>query len=97
MPYEWNAGLSIRYSPPYLQEHVKDAGLEGLAGDLVPIVEMTYAALGIIYMGEGFQAGLEALIPTTKATGRNVGFILRFNVYLEDVFPHSLGKPLIEF
>jgi hypothetical protein len=108
----WNAGLSIQYSLPYLQEHVKDVSLEGFVGDLVPIVEMTYSAPasspnnlgtqflvapGVIYMGEGFQGGLEALIPTTKATGRNVGFTLQFNVYLEDLFPHSLGKPLIDF
>jgi hypothetical protein len=49
---------------------------------------------GVLYEGEWFQIGIEALIPANRATGRNVGVITQFHVFFDDLFPNSLGKPL---
>ena len=51
-------------------------------------------APGVIYMADGFQAGLEALIPGNRATSPHVGAIAQLHVFLDDLFPNSLGKPL---
>ena len=49
---------------------------------------------GIIWSGQKMQFGIEAIIPTTQATGRNVGFIAQLHFYLDDIFPHTIGRPI---
>ncbi len=106
----WVGGLSLQYSIPYLQSQVKDVGLHGFLGHLVPLVEVAYSspasspsnlgtqlvvAPGVIYQGDTYQLGIEALIPANKASGTNVGVIAQFHVFFDDLFPNSLGKPLL--
>ncbi len=108
----WVGGLSVQYSIPYLQSQVRDVGLHGFLGHLVPLVEVAYSspasapsnlgtqlvvAPGVIYQGDTFQFGIEALIPANKASGTNVGVIGQFHVFFDDLFPTSLGKPLFDF
>ena len=107
----WAGGLSIQYSIPYLQSQVKDVGLPGLLGDLVPVVEFTWtspatspstqgttwiAAPGVIYLAQWGEIGLEALIPLNKAAGTNVGVVGLVHVFFDDLLPNSLGKPLFQ-
>jgi hypothetical protein len=108
----WVGGLSLQYSIPYLQSQVKDVGLNGFFGHLIPLVEVAYSspasspsnlgtqlvvAPGVIYEGDSYQFGLEALIPANKASGTNVGVIAQFHLFFDDLFPTSLGKPLFDF
>ncbi len=44
-----------------------------------------------------FQFGIEALIPANRASGSNVGVIAQFHLFFDDLFPNSLGKPLLDF
>ena len=50
---------------------------------------------GAIYVGSTFQIGLEAMIPINRTSGTGVGFIGQLHLYLDDMFPKTLGQPLI--
>lgn len=108
----WTGGISIQYSLPYLQSQVRDVGLGPFFGRLTPLVEIAYSspagspsnlgtqvvvAPGVIYQGDSYQVGVEALIPANKASGTNVGVIAQFHVFFDDLFPNTLGKPLFNF
>jgi hypothetical protein len=49
---------------------------------------------GIIWTGTVFQFGVEAIIPVSRQSGSNVGVIAQFHIYLDDLFPRSIGKPI---
>jgi hypothetical protein len=38
--------------------------------------------------------GVEAIIPINRASGDGVGVIGNLHLFLEDILPNSLGKPL---
>jgi hypothetical protein len=111
-PNSVNGALSIQYSIPYLQSQVKDLGLPDFLGRLIPVVETSWfsptaapaggfpstwiISPGVIYMGDTFQAGIEALIPTNRQSGHNVGVIAQVHFFFDDLFSGSfLGKPLM--
>jgi hypothetical protein len=48
-------------------------------------------------MGDTWEVGVEALIPGNKATGNHVGVIAMFHLFFDDLFPNSLGKPLVDW
>jgi hypothetical protein len=104
---EW--GFAIEYSIIYLQEQVKDIGLHLPFDRLIPLVEFAFETPlnrgqegqttgtinpGVIWSGKYFQVGAEAMIPVNSRTGNDVGFIAQLHFYLDDLFPHSLGRPL---
>jgi hypothetical protein len=111
-PDFWSGGIAIQYSIPYLQSQVRDIGLTGVLGDLIPLVELTYSTpadgpaygnpptftigAGAIYLAGAYQVGLEMLIPGNTATGAHVGFVAQVHVFLDDMFPNSIGKPLFQ-
>ena len=107
----WSGGLSLQYSLPYLQAQVKNIGLPGSLGDLVPIVEVTWSspastpssqgttwtvAPGVIYLANWGEVGVEALIPLNKTTGTTVGAVALVHVFLDDLLPNTLGKPIFQ-
>ena len=111
-PNEVIGGLSIQYSIPYLQAQVKDYGLPEPLAHLIPLVEFGYvsstnapsnvstswtAAPGVIYLRTWYQVGLEALVPLNKAAGTNVGFTVQLHVFLDDLYPNSIGAPLVRW
>ena len=49
---------------------------------------------GIIYVGNTFQFGIEAMIPVNRQSGTSVGIIGQLHFYLDDIFPNSLGRPI---
>jgi hypothetical protein len=49
---------------------------------------------GVIWVGNYFQVGVEALIPINRQSGSNVGVIAQLHLYLDDMDPHGIGKPL---
>ena len=107
----WSGGVSVQYSLPYLQSQVRDVGLGGFLGNLIPLVEFTWsspastpsaqgttwqAAPGVIYMANWGEVGLEAVIPLNKASGTNVGAVGLVHFFFDDLFPHTIGKPIFE-
>jgi hypothetical protein len=112
-PNAWTGGLSLQYSIRYLQGQVKDLGLPEFVNRLTPLVEVAWAspatrpndglqttyliAPGINYTATNYAVGLEALIPGNKATGSHIGFIAQFHLYFDDMFPTSLGKPIVDW
>ncbi|MDR3514297.1 MAG: hypothetical protein P4M00_00650 [Azospirillaceae bacterium] len=109
-PDLWNFGFSIQYNLQYLRAQVKDYGLPDFINNTIPLVEFSYAtpaspshdgstttgtiAPGLLYEGNTFQLGMEALLPVNHASGNHAGMIAQVHFYLDDIFPTSLGKPL---
>lgn len=112
-PFSWSGSMSLQYSVPYLQSQVKNYGLGGFLGNVIPLVEADWSspafgpasgnptkmiiAPGFIYLGQDFQVGLEALIPANRASGHQIGAILQVHYFFDDLFPNSLGKPLVNW
>jgi hypothetical protein len=104
---EW--GFALEYSLIYLESQVQDIGLRGPFDRLIPLVEFPLETQlnrgeggettgtinpGIIWAGKYFQLGVEAIVPINERTGNNVGVIAQLHFFLDDLFPHSLGRPL---
>ncbi len=49
---------------------------------------------GVIWVGNTFQVGVEALIPINRQSGSNVGVIAQLHLYLDDIDPRGIGKPI---
>ena len=49
---------------------------------------------GVLWVGNKFQFGIEALIPVNRQSGTNVGVIAQLHFYLDDIDPHGIGKPI---
>ena len=45
-------------------------------------------------MPRNLDRRVEAIVPINGRTGDNVGVIAQLHFYLDDLFPHSLGRPL---
>jgi hypothetical protein len=102
-------GTAVEYSLIYLEEHVKDIGLRARFRRLIPLVEFAMQTPvnrisgpttgtvnpGIIWSGQYFQLGVEAIVPINAHTGNNVGVVGQLHFYLDDILPKIFGKPLI--
>ena len=53
-------------------------------------------APGIIWAGQYFQIGAEAIIPYGEGQGHGIGGLLQFHMFLDDVFPDSIGRPILK-
>jgi hypothetical protein len=49
---------------------------------------------GVIWVGQYYQFGIEAMIPINRQNGTSVGGIAQLHLFLDDIFPNSIGKPL---
>jgi len=49
---------------------------------------------GVIWVGSYFQVGLEAMVPINRQSGTGVGVIGQLHLYLDDMFPSTIGQPL---
>lgn len=50
---------------------------------------------GVIWTGTYFQVGAEAVFPVNHASGTGVGFLGQLHLYLDDMFPTTIGRPLL--
>ena len=50
---------------------------------------------GVIWAGTYFQVGAEAVFPVNHASGTGVGFLGQLHLYLDDMFPTTIGRPLL--
>jgi hypothetical protein len=104
---EW--GFALEYSVIYLQSQVQDLHLRAPLDRMIPLVEFAFESPlnrgqegqtmgtinpGIIWAGRYFQVGVEAVIPINEQTGNSVGVIAQLHFFLDDLFPHSLGRPI---
>ena len=102
-------GLALEYSLIYLQQHVKDVGFKAPFDHLIPLVEfpmstplnrgvneLTTGTInpGVIWSGQYYQVGVEAIIPVNGHTGHNLGVIAQIHFYLDDLLPKIFSKPL---
>ena len=109
-PRFFNWGGSLQYSMPYLKSSVQDLGLPDFLNRMVPLVEWNLSTQvsnfdggerttgtinpGVIYVADKYQLGVEAIVPVNRASGDGVGVIGQLHLYLDDIFPNSLGRPL---
>jgi hypothetical protein len=49
---------------------------------------------GILYVGDSYQFGIEAMFPVNRASGTGVGVIAQLHLFLDDIFPNTIGRPL---
>jgi hypothetical protein len=49
---------------------------------------------GVIWVGNTFQFAVEALIPINRQSGTNVGMIAQLHLYLDDIDPRGIGRPI---
>jgi hypothetical protein len=49
---------------------------------------------GVIWVGNYYQVALEAIVPINRASGAAVGGMAQLHIYLDDIFPNSIGKPI---
>jgi len=102
-------GFSLQYNFQYLQSFVRDVGLPGPLGRIIPLVEVAFETPvegpaaghttgtvnpGIIWFGRYFQVGLELQVPINRTSGRGVGILAQLHFYLDDIAPSVFGKPL---
>ena len=102
-------GFVVEYSIPYLVSKVSSTPLPDVLRAMTPMVEFqlttpasntrgattaTLIAPGVNYAGEGWELGVEALIPTTRSAGRGIGVTAQLHLALDYLFPDSLGRPL---
>jgi hypothetical protein len=82
--------VEITSTTPFNRGFNPDTGLtnqtgNGTGGLIAP---------GLIWAGQYFQIGAEAMIPYGEGQGHGVGALLQFHLFLDDLFPNSIGRPV---
>lgn len=49
---------------------------------------------GIVWIGKRTELGIAAQIPMNPRSGEGAGVFGLFHVFIDDVFPKSIGRPL---
>jgi hypothetical protein len=108
-PNQFQVGLAVEYSLPYLETVVEDTGLPHPFNDMIPLVEFSTAtnenrdqsgqttgtiSPGVLWETPYYQIGAEANIPVNGHTGPHVGFTVNLQIYIDDIFPKVFGHPL---
>jgi hypothetical protein len=52
---------------------------------------------GFIWAGQYYQIAAEAIFPVNRLSGRGFGGLVQFHLFLDDLFPRSIGKPLFQY
>src|SRR3569832_263894 len=101
--------FSLQYSLNYLEAFVKNVGLPHPLHNALLLVEIPLDTCldhgcdgdvtgtvnpGIMFFNGQGQLTAEAVLPVNDRTGDSVGFLLQVHLYLDDLFPHSLGRPI---
>lgn len=102
-------GVSIQYSLMYLQSFVKDVGLGAPFNRMIAVIEFPMETClnrgcdgqttgtvnpGITWIGKQMELGIAAQIPMNERSGEHVGFFGLFHLFLDDIFPKSVGRPI---
>jgi hypothetical protein len=71
-------------SVTWLTAHA-DEGTWGTTGTIQP---------GVVYMADKWQIAVEAVIPVNGASGHGAGVVASLDLFLDDIFPNTIGKPI---
>lgn len=103
------SGFVVEYSIPYLQSKVQSLDLPEFFRNLTPMTEISFTtpggksfgarttaliAPGVSYAGAGWEFGVEALIPASRATGRGIGVTAQLHLSLDYLAGDTIGRPL---
>jgi hypothetical protein len=101
--------FSLQYSLMYLQSFVKDIGLGAPFNRMILITEFPMETCmsadckgkitgtvnpGIVWCGKFMEFGVAAQIPINARSGSSVGILGLFHLYIDDLFPKSIGGPI---
>ncbi len=101
--------FSLQYSLIYLQSFVKDIGLGDPLKRMIIVTEFPMETCmnadckgqttgtvnpGILWCGKKMEFGVAAQIPINSRSGNSVGILGLIHFYIDDLFPHSLGRPI---
>jgi hypothetical protein len=97
MPYLKSAVVDLGL-PDFINRFIPlvEATLQTPVSNTLTSVTVTTGTVnpGFIWIGNGFQIGVEALIPINRQSGTNIGVIGQLHFYLDDLDPHGIGKPI---
>lgn len=101
--------FTVQYSLMYLQSAVKDIGLGIPFNRMVAVVEFPNETClntdcknqttstvnpGIAWIGKYTELAIAAEIPTNNRSGAGTGVFALFHVFIDDLFPTSIGRPV---
>jgi len=102
-------GFTLQYSLMYLQSFVKDIGLGTPFSRMIIVTEFPMETClsadckgkitgtvnpGIVWCGKYMEFGIAAQIPINERSGKSVGILALFHLFIDDLFPKSIGKPI---
>lgn len=108
-PTNLNWAFSLQYSLMYLQSFVKDIGLGAPFNRMILVTEFPMQTCmsadckgqitgtvnpGIVWAGKFTEFGIAAQIPINSRSGSSVGVIGLIHLYVDDLFPKSIGAPI---
>ena len=105
-----NWGFTLQYSLPYYNANVAEISNDFFkhlipiteftfskpVSNFAPETNVTTGTIqpGAVYITGTYQVALEAVIPLNGASGHGVGVIASLDLYLDDLLPDTLGKPI---
>jgi hypothetical protein len=105
-----NWGFTVQYSLPYYNANVGEISNDFFKhliplteftfsrpiSNFAPGTNVTTGTIqpGAVYITGTYQVAVEAVIPLNGASGHGVGVIASLDLYLDDLLPDTLGKPL---
>jgi hypothetical protein len=103
-------GFTVQYSLPYFNSHVAEIDSDFFKHlipiaefafskplyNFAPGGNPTTGTFqpGAVYIADKWQFALEAIVPLNSASGRGVGVVGELDLYLDDLLPDTLGKPI---
>jgi hypothetical protein len=104
-----NWAFTLQYSLMYLQSFVKDIGLGDPFKRMIIVAEFPMQTNlsrdgkgqttgtvnpGVVWAGRSVELGIAAEIPVNSRSGRSVGVLGLLHLFLDDLFPKSIGRPI---
>jgi hypothetical protein len=101
--------FSLQYSFMYLQSFVKDIGLGAPFNRMILVTEFPMETCmsadckgqitgtvnpGVVWCGKFMEFGIAAQVPVNSRSGSSVGVLGLFHLYVDDLFPQSIGRPI---
>ncbi len=104
-----NWAFTLQYSLMYLQSFVKDIGLGAPFKRMIIVAEFPMQTNlsrdnkgqitgtvnpGVVWAGKFMELGIAAEIPVNSKSGRSVGVLGLIHLFIDDLFPKSIGRPI---
>ena len=97
MPYLKSAVVDLGL-PDFINRIIPlvEATLQTPVGNTLTSGTMTTGTInpGVLWVGNTYQLGVEALIPINRQSGTRVGVIAQLHLYLDDIDPRGIGRPI---